>query len=157
MKHFVTLAALLMSIIALAQNPNYDPDSNGDGFIGAADLVTFLTVFDTMLTPETLTIGYVTELDSVGSFYRNDILTPYYSVPDSVDLLLYTPDTGNVEIEPCDLDLRWIVLRANERQRLTVRAAGFYSQSDTLVPVGCSGDNPLLLTWFHLEGRWYAH
>ena len=53
MKHFVTLAALLTSLIALAQNPNYDPDSNGDDLIGAEDLVSLLGVYNTSLAVDT--------------------------------------------------------------------------------------------------------
>lgn len=53
MKHFVTLAALLTSLIALAQNPNYDPDSNGDDLIGAVDLTSLLAVYNTSLAVDT--------------------------------------------------------------------------------------------------------
>jgi len=53
MKHFVTLAALMTSLIALAQNPNYDPDSNGDDLIGAEDLVSLLGVYNTSLAVDT--------------------------------------------------------------------------------------------------------
>ena len=53
MKHLVTLAALLTSLITLAQNPNYDPDSNGDDLIGAEDLMTFLGVYNTSLAVDT--------------------------------------------------------------------------------------------------------
>ena len=53
MKHFVTLVACLASFIALAQNPNYDPDSNGDDLIGAEDLVSLLSVYNTSLSVDT--------------------------------------------------------------------------------------------------------
>lgn len=53
MKHFVTLAALLTSLVALAQNPNYDPDSNGDDLIGAVDLTSLLAVYNTSLAVDT--------------------------------------------------------------------------------------------------------
>ena len=44
MKHFVTLAALLTSLSAVAQLP-YNPDSNNDGHIGAVDLTSLLSVY----------------------------------------------------------------------------------------------------------------
>lgn len=53
MKHFVTLVACLASFFALAQNPNYDPDSNGDDLIGAEDLVSLLGVYNTSLAIDT--------------------------------------------------------------------------------------------------------
>ena len=53
MKHFVTLAALLTSLVALPQNPNYDPDSNGDELIGAVDLTSLLAVYNTSLAVDT--------------------------------------------------------------------------------------------------------
>ena len=53
MRHFVTLVACLASFIALAQNPNYDPDSNGDDLIGAEDLVSLLGVYNTSLAVDT--------------------------------------------------------------------------------------------------------
>ena len=53
MKHFVTLVACFASFIAVAQNPNYDPDSNGDDLIGAADLTSLLAVYNTSLAVDT--------------------------------------------------------------------------------------------------------
>lgn len=53
MKHFITLVACFASFIALAQNPNYDPDSNGDDLIGAEDLVSLLGVYNTSLAVDT--------------------------------------------------------------------------------------------------------
>lgn len=44
MKHFVTLAALLTSLSAVAQLP-YNPDANGDGLIGAFDLTSLLSLY----------------------------------------------------------------------------------------------------------------
>ena len=44
MKHLLTLVALLISSLAMGQFPNlpYNPDDNGDGLIGVADLQTLL-------------------------------------------------------------------------------------------------------------------
>ena len=53
MKHLLTLTALLISSLAMGQNPNYDPDANGDNLIGAEDLVSFLAVYNTSLAVDT--------------------------------------------------------------------------------------------------------
>ena len=158
MKHFVTLVACLVSLFALGQNPNYDPDSNGDDFIGSADLVSFLTLFNTMLNSETLTVGYAIELDSAGTFELPNTSTPvtYYSVPDSVDVLLYSPTADTVQIEP--YSYRYVVLRSTERQRLVVAdgPGGSMSYGDSLVPCYYHPDFWGLSTWLFFEDRWFA-
>ena len=47
MKHLMTLAALFVSSLAMAQIPTFpwNPDGNGDGVIGSSDLIELLTVY----------------------------------------------------------------------------------------------------------------
>ena len=47
MKHLMTLAALFVSSMAMAQIPTFpwNPDGNGDGVIGSSDLIELLTVY----------------------------------------------------------------------------------------------------------------
>ena len=47
MKHLMTLAALFVSSLAMAQIPTFpwNPDGNGDGLIGSSDLIGLLTVY----------------------------------------------------------------------------------------------------------------
>ena len=47
MKHLMTLVALLVSTAAVAQIPNFpwNPDENGDQFVGLPDLLGLLTVY----------------------------------------------------------------------------------------------------------------
>ena len=47
MKHLMTLAALFVSSLAMAQIPTFpwNPDGNGDGVIGSSDLIGLLTVY----------------------------------------------------------------------------------------------------------------
>ena len=49
MKHFVTFIVILTPLIALAQTPQlpFNPDENGDGLIGVADLQSFLALYNT--------------------------------------------------------------------------------------------------------------
>jgi len=53
MKHFFALSLFASFLSMAAQNPNYDPDSNGDDLIGAEDLVSLLGVYNTSLAVDT--------------------------------------------------------------------------------------------------------
>ena len=53
MKHFFALSLFASLLSMAAQNPNYDPDSNGDDLIGAEDLVSLLGVYNTSLAVDT--------------------------------------------------------------------------------------------------------
>ena len=57
MKQLMTLAALFVSSLAMAQMP-YNPDSNGDNMVGSTDLLDFLTFYDNELIQEDLTCDY---------------------------------------------------------------------------------------------------
>ena len=50
MKHLLTLTALLVSSLAMAQMP-YNPDGNGNGLIDVSDLQTFLSVYNQPFSP----------------------------------------------------------------------------------------------------------
>ena len=64
MKHLMTLVALLVSSLAMAQMP-YNPDSNGDNMVGSGDLLTFLTFYGNELIQSNLTCDYEgTEFES---------------------------------------------------------------------------------------------
>ena len=68
MKYFTTLLALLLSCSMLAQGPvefPYNPDSDGDDFIGVNDLMALLGEFDSVFSEEGL---YLSE-DSLSAFY----------------------------------------------------------------------------------------
>ena len=68
MKHFTTLLALLLSCSMLAQGPvefPYNPDSDGDDFIGVNDLMALLGEFDSVFSEEGL---YLSE-DSLSAMY----------------------------------------------------------------------------------------
>ena len=110
MKHLLTLTALLISSLAMGQLP-YNPDSNGDDLIGAEDLQSFLAVYNTMLTSNQAVVGYVTDLDSAGTFVSwNSATITYYSVPDSIDFLCFPPGGGGT---------RYVALNSSQRKSLT--------------------------------------
>lgn len=80
MKHLLTLTALLISSLAMAQMP-YNPDSNGDDLIGSEDLLTFLGVYNTTLMQPDLQCDYEgTELEQLlaGLFSETLILDSMY-------------------------------------------------------------------------------
>ena len=154
MKPFVTLVACLASFIGLAQNPNYDPDSNGDNLIGAEDLQSFLAVYNTILTSEQATIGYVTDFDSIGSLdmIGFEALT-IYAVPDSVDVVLWPP-------EPLYANSRAALdLNTTNKTVLTVEGGSlgvaFSVLENRYVQLHRSPAYPTLRTWVSLDGRWY--
>jgi hypothetical protein len=158
MKHFLSLLAIAISFSALAQNPNYDPDSNGDDLIGAEDLQSFLAVYNTMLTSSQTVVGYVTDLDSAGTFdpaWSSEDYT-YYSVPDSVDFLCFPPgEEGEV----------FVVLNSNTRKTLTTTCTNFHTvlNQDSIIKVQSSYNSLYgwpydhIVTWLYVDGRWWPH
>jgi len=69
MKYFTTLLALFLSCSMLAQGPvefPYNPDSDGDDFIGVNDLMALLGEFDSVFSEEGL---YLSE-DSLSAMYN---------------------------------------------------------------------------------------
>ena len=45
MKHLLTIAALLVSTLSVAQQMPYNPDANGDDFVGVDDVLGVLGVY----------------------------------------------------------------------------------------------------------------
>ena len=69
MKHLTTLLSLLLSCTTLAQGPvefPWNPDSDGDDFIGVNDLMALLGEFDSVFSEEAL---YLSE-DSLSAMYN---------------------------------------------------------------------------------------
>ena len=103
MKHLLTLTALLVSSLAMAQMP-YNPDSNGDDLIGSEDLLTFLGVYNTLLIDSSLTCDYEgTDLETaiVGLITQDYILDSVYVeyvIHDTISY--YTPGCPDVIVDP---------------------------------------------------------
>ena len=115
MKHFVTLAALLMSLSAFAQLP-YNPDANNDGQIGAYDLTALLSVYSNTFS---------------NGILSNDATMAYYTYfsPTEADF-----DCGEVCV--CDL------YQHGYTDNVTVNIAIQYINGETvdvIIPPGFSG------------------
>ena len=112
MKHFVTLVACLASFFALAQNPNYDPDSNGDDLIGAEDLVSLLGVYNTSLAVDTTLEcdfeGTAEEEWLFGVFTGEvviDSVVVQFSISDSATY--YEPGCPTLQVFYLDVDMEY--------------------------------------------------
>lgn len=82
MKHISTFTLLLaMGLGAFAQSMPYNPDSNGDDFVGVDDVLGVLGVYNTALIDSTLTCDYEgTELENLlaGLFSEELVLDSVY-------------------------------------------------------------------------------
>ena len=96
MKHISTFTLLLaMGLGAFAQSMPYNPDSNGDDFVGVDDVLGVLGVYNTTLIDSTLTCDYEgTELENLlaGVFNGEIVLDSVYVEYLLIDsLVTYTP------------------------------------------------------------------
>ena len=114
MKHFVTLVACFASFIALAQNPNYDPDSNGDDLIGAEDLVSLLGVYNTSLAVDTTLEcdfdGTAEDEWLFGLFTGEvviDSIVVQYSISDSATY--YEPGCPTIQTYSLDVEMEYTI------------------------------------------------
>ena len=65
MKHLTLLLTMAITLTGIAQQMPYNPDANGDDFVGVDDVLGVLGVFDTALMQPDLTCDYEgTELES---------------------------------------------------------------------------------------------
>ena len=81
MKHLLTLAALLVSTLSLAQQMPYNPDANGDDFVGVDDVLGVLGVYDTALMQPDFECDYEgTDLEQLfgGLFDQTLVLDSVY-------------------------------------------------------------------------------
>ena len=81
MKHLLTLATLLVSTLSLAQQMPYNPDANGDDFVGVDDVLGVLGVYDTALMQPNLECNYEgTDLEQLvgGLFDQSLVLDSVY-------------------------------------------------------------------------------
>jgi hypothetical protein len=100
MKHLLTLGALLVSTLSLAQFTPYNPDADNDQFVGAQDLLAFLPLF-----------GEDWILDSLVVYDIDDLLPPewcawpgntstcphYLVVPQDADVILNNRTSGQTK------------------------------------------------------------
>ena len=107
MKHLMTLAALFVSSLAMAQMP-YNPDANGDNMVGSGDLLTFLTFYGSELIQSDLTCEYEgTELEqliigAITGVIQIDSVYTEYLLYDTIEY--FTPGCPDLVLEPVVLE-----------------------------------------------------
>lgn len=95
MKNVLTLVLALTSALAMAQWPTlpYNPDENGDGLIGVADLAALLANYNTEFSGAVVAengesaIVYMGPMTFPGCKYSCDQLPGFWSLPEIEDLV----------------------------------------------------------------------
>lgn len=112
MKHFFTLSLFASLLSMAAQNPNYDPDSNGDDLIGAEDLVSLLGVYNTSLAVDTTlecdfdgTAGEEWLFGLFNGAVVIDSIVVQYSISDSATY--YEPGCPTLQTYYLDVDMEY--------------------------------------------------
>ena len=104
MKHLLTLAALLVSTLSVAQQMPYNPDANGDDFVGVDDVLGVLGVYDTALMQPDLECDFQgTDLEQLfggliaGSLVLDSLYLEYLLVDSVTTYLPECPDPVVIE------------------------------------------------------------
>ena len=94
MKHLLTLAALLVSTLSLAQFTPYNPDADNDQFVGAQDLLAFLPLFGEDWDLDSLNIYALSELQSPDWCQEQPGWCAYFlTIPQDADIIYHdVPD-----------------------------------------------------------------
>ena len=113
MKHLLTLTALLLTFSGLAQQMPYNPDANGDDFVGVDDVLGVLGVYDTALMQPDLQCDYEgTELEALiigiseGSLVLDSVYIEYLLL-DTLEYFL--PGCPDLVSEPVTLERGYTV------------------------------------------------
>ena len=136
MKHFVTLAALLTSLVALAQTPQlpFNPDENGDGLIGVADLQSFLALYNTEFSAAVSANGIA--FINLGGMNKDECQTSCNNLPGSWDVTTYKEVSKNWQLvaesinsDPTTIDSPafWVTNR-DERHDVLDRDAFYFNK-----------------------------
>ena len=104
MKHIATLLTMAITFTGLAQQMPYNPDANGDDFVGVDDVLGVLGVYDTALMQPDLTCDYEgTDLESwfgdlfSGNITLDSIYVEYQIVDTMTTFLPGCPDPVDIE------------------------------------------------------------
>jgi hypothetical protein len=100
MKHLLTLVALLVSTLSLAQFTPYNPDADNDQFVGAQDLLAFLPLFGEDWNLDSLVVYGISELQP--PFFcpfpantNNCEAYGYRQIPSDADIIFADDDMFN--------------------------------------------------------------
>ena len=97
MKRLTTLLTMAITITGLGQQMPYNPDANGDDFVGVDDVLGVLGVYDTALMQPDLECDYEgTDLEQLFSGFVNGDL-----VMDSVYVEYFYSDSVETFVPPC--------------------------------------------------------
>ena len=104
MKHLLTLTVLLLTFSGLAQQMPYNPDANGDDFVGVDDVLGVLGVYDTALMQPDLECDYEgTDLEQLvggllsGSLILDSLYIEYLLVDSVITYFPECPDPVAIE------------------------------------------------------------
>ena len=113
MKHLTTFLTMAITFTGLAQQMPYNPDANGDDFVGVDDVLGVLGVYDTALMQPDLQCDYEgTDLEQLfgdwisGAIVMDSIYVEYL-ISDSV--ISYSPDCPEPVIEEVVLERSYVI------------------------------------------------
>ena len=156
MKHLLTAIACCLAVAGRAQTP-YNPDSNGDGFVGSADLVSLLSLYGELAPVDSLTVVTADALELLGyqNYFGDSV--PVYQVAADADVVLAPADTCMryyLTANAADLKRFWY----ESSSPSAVQASGCWIFSDSLVFAGCNNiyAKKLIMSTIFLNGKWYC-
>ena len=113
MKHLITLLTMAITLTGIAQQMPYNPDANGDDFVGVDDVLGVLGVYDTALMQPDLQCDYEgTEFENlvIGSIDGSIVLDSIYVEYLVTDTLTYfTPGCPDEIMEPLVLERAYML------------------------------------------------
>ena len=117
MKHLTTLLTMAITITGLAQQMPYNPDANGDDFVGVDDVLGVLGVYDTALMQTDLQCDYEgTDFEQmiIGLIEGTLILDSVYVEYLLLDTATYfTPGCPDEVVEPIVLERSYVLTQPN--------------------------------------------
>ena len=160
MKHLLTLAALLVSTLSLAQFTPYNPDSDNDQFVGAQDLLAFLPLFGEDWDLDSLVIYELSQLQP--PIWCDDPLNgacsteSWLEVPQDADILIM--DAPNNKLLALPAIAKPIIVLGCDDAFLTNYIWWFDQDQDYLsVPtINAGGLNSRAFMFLGFGGQYYS-
>ena len=118
MKHLTTLLTMAITFTGLAQQMPYNPDANGDDFVGVDDVLGVLGMYDTALMQTDLQCDYEgTDLeqlfgDWISGVIVMDSIYVEYTLVDTVEA--YSPNCPDPILEELVLERSYMLLNLAE-------------------------------------------
>ena len=159
MKHLLTAIVCCLAVAGSAQTP-YNPDSNSDGFVGSADLVSLLSLYGELAPVDSLTVVTVDSLELSGYQIDWGDSIPIYQVTADVDVVLAPVDTCMAYFLTADSDVKQKFWYESYYVNFAP-SVNCFVLSDSLVYTftGCNDgylDATHLRGMIFLNGRWFC-